>query len=105
MTTIYDNIRHQMTTSMKNKDKPRINIFRFLKGNLDQLDDPQNDVAATKTIRSYLKQASLPNSCFDDYEVEVMKSLIPVLLNAEQTKALIFNDLEAKVMACELPRP
>ena len=96
MPSIYETIKDRMVVAMKAKDQPRKDIFRFLKGKLDQMDKP-TDEAATKLIRSLLKEAEANPGSFSVLEVQEMNDLVPALLDLNQTLALLTDEVKESV--------
>lgn len=84
MQSIYESIKDRLTIAIRNRDQPRKDIFRFLKGRLDQTVGPTDEVA-TKLIRSLLNEAKENPTAFSAVEVAEMSDLVPSLLTEEKT--------------------
>lgn len=88
MSQIFETVKQRITTATKARDQPRKDIYRFLKGKMDLL-PKLDDESATKVIRNLLKDAKENPTQFSELEVTEMNSLVPSLLDFDQTLAAL----------------
>lgn len=98
--TLYETVTDRLLVAMKNRDQPRKDILRFLKGKMDLI-YPLTDEAATKMIRSLLNDAKENPTGFTETDLSEMSNLVPPLLAVDQTLALLGEDLIEGVRAAK----
>lgn len=96
MPSIYETIKTRMVLAIKNREQARKDLYRFLKGKLDQVDNPTDEVA-TKLIRSLLKEAEANPGCFTGEDMQEMRDLVPSLLDLQQTLALLSEEVQGSI--------